>query len=96
MADGDGARGARESPRFPASPRQVGTSRGTTRRSETGQDPSVGPTCPGPALTLVGSGDPSQGCISTQQLLGNTKYVERDREEAAWAGNPGDEVGMGV
>lgn len=28
MAEGDGARGARESPRFPASPRQVGASSG--------------------------------------------------------------------
>lgn len=28
MAEGDGARGAGENPRFPASPRQVGASRG--------------------------------------------------------------------
>ena len=58
-------------------PDRWGPAGGTTGRSETGQDPSVGPTWPGPALTLVGSGDPSQGCISTQRLHGNKKYVER-------------------
>lgn len=65
-----------------------GPAGGTTCRSETGQDPSVGPTCPGPALTLVGSGDPSQGCISTQQLLGNTKYVERGQRGGSLGRKP--------
>lgn len=66
-------------------PDRWGPAGGTTCRSETGQDPSVGPTWPGPALTLVASGDPSQGCLSTQWLHGNMKYVERGQR----GGSPG-------
>ena len=97
MVDDDGETGASESPRFPAwALRQVGASMGTICNSETGQDSSVGPTWPGPALTLVGSGDPSQGCISTHQLHGNKNYVEKGQRGGSLGRKPWGGEGGGV
>lgn len=67
----------------------------TTCRSETGQDPSVGPTWPGPALTLVASGDPPRVAFLPNGYMGTRSMLRGGRGEAARAGNSG-EAGMGV